>query len=81
MVDPPPPNAVLFIGSSSFKRWINIQEYFPGLKVINQGFGGAFFPDLIEFADRIVLPYSPRTIVVYAGSRDLHNRGKSPPRY
>ena len=33
--------------------------------------------DVLTFADRIVLPYAPRTVFVYEGDNDLAN-GKSP---
>src|SRR5437867_556521 len=31
--NPPPPNAVLFIGSSSIRLWTTLQQDFPGYKV------------------------------------------------
>ena len=76
--DPPRKGAVLFVGSSSFTLWRTLEQDFVGLDVINRGFGGALFSDVIHFAYRIVIPYRPRVIVVYAGSRDLHNNGAGP---
>src|SRR5262249_25646621 len=35
----PPSGAILFIGSSSFRKWTNVQSYFPGYTIINRGFG------------------------------------------
>ncbi len=67
---PPPPGGVLFVGSSTIRRW-NTAELFPDLPVINRGFGGSEMIDAAHFAERIVLPYRPRVIVVYAGSNDL----------
>ncbi len=67
---------VLFVGSSSIRMW-KLDKSFPGLDAINRGFGGSQIEDSTHFADRIVLPYEPRTIVVYAGDNDLHS-GKTP---
>jgi len=72
----PPKGATLFVGSSSIVGW-NLQEYFPELPAINRGFGGSQIADSVHFADRIVLPYKPRTIVFYAGDNGLA-AGKSP---
>ena len=76
---PPPKNAVLFVGSSSIRLWKTLEQDFPGLKVINRGFGGSQVEHSVRYAHRIVLPYRPRLIVFYAGDNDLA-AGKSPNR-
>lgn len=68
---PPPPHAVLFIGSSSFNYWHTLAQDFPGVPVINRGFGGSVIADSTYYADRIVWPYHPRLIVMYAGDNDI----------
>jgi len=73
---PPPEGAVLFIGSSSIVGW-DLAKSFPGLPVINRGFGGSHLADSVRYAERIVLPYRPKTVVLYAGDNDLA-AGKSP---
>ena len=75
--NPPPAGAILFIGSSSIRLWKSLAQDFPGHKVINRGFGGSQVIDSVNYADRIVLPYKPRLIVMYAGGNDI-NGGKSP---
>ena len=75
--NPPPKDAVLFVGSSSIRLWKTLPQDFPGLKVINRGFGGSQVADSVRYADRIVLPYHPRVVVLYAGDNDLA-AGKSP---
>src|SRR5882724_11728117 len=75
--NPPPKNAVLFIGSSSIQKWKSLSNDFPGIKVINRGFGGSEIADSTFFVDRIVTPYQPRMIVLYAGDNDLAS-GKTP---
>jgi lysophospholipase L1-like esterase len=71
-----PKDAILFVGSSSIRMW-QTADCFPDLAVINRGFGGSHASDVNHFADRIVLKYSPQTIVFYAGDNDLAD-GKSP---
>lgn len=72
----PPAGGVLFIGSSSIRLW-DVASSFPDLPVINRGFGGSEVADAAQFADRIVIPYRPQTIVLYAGDNDI-SRDKPP---
>jgi lysophospholipase L1-like esterase len=74
---PPPAGGVVFVGSSSIRLWKTLARDFPGVAAINRGFGGSELADSVFYADRIVLPYRPRTVVLFAGSNDLKN-GKSP---
>jgi lysophospholipase L1-like esterase len=76
---PPPKDAVLFVGSSSIRLWKTLADDFPGLKVINRGFGGSQVSDSLRHADRIILPHRPKLVVFYAGDNDLA-AGKSPNR-
>jgi len=69
--NPPPPGAVLFIGSSSIRFWTTLAQDFKTHKVINRGFGGSQMFDAVYYADRIVIPYRPQRIVLFAGSNDL----------
>lgn len=74
---PPPRGAVLFIGSSSIRMWDTLAQDFPGVPVINRGFGGSELRDSTWYADRIIVPYAPRQIVLYAGDNDL-SAGRTP---
>jgi lysophospholipase L1-like esterase len=74
--NPPPRDAVLFIGSSSIRKWTSLAQDFAGTPVINRGFGGSEVRDSTYYADRIVVPYRPREVVFYAGDNDL-NSGRS----
>lgn len=76
--NPKEPGQVLFIGSSSIRMW-DLKKWFPDLAAINRGFGGSEVADSVHFYDRIVKPYAPRTIVMYAGDNDL-GHGKTPER-
>jgi lysophospholipase L1-like esterase len=74
---PPPENAVLFVGASGIKLWKTLEQDFPEFRVLNRGFGGSQIADAIYFADRIVIPYKPKTILLQSGGNDI-NAGKSP---
>jgi len=75
--NPPPKGAILFIGSSSIRLWKTLAQDFPEHRVLNRGFGGSEIADSVHFAGRIVFPYAPRMIVMYAGGNDI-SAGKSP---
>ena len=70
-LNPPAANAILFLGSSSFRKWTDVSDYFPGYTIINRGFGGSAFPDVIRYAADIIYPYHPRQVVIYCGDNDL----------
>ena len=57
--------------------WETLKTDFSQVPVVNRGFGGSELSDVVRFADRIVVPYSPRLVVLYAGDNDLA-AGKSP---
>lgn len=75
-VSPPAKGGIVFIGSSTVKRWKTLEADFPGLPVINRGFGGSQIVDSTHFAERIIFPYEPRMVVLRAGGNDIH-AGKS----
>jgi hypothetical protein len=75
--EPPPTGAVLFVGSSSVRLWCTLDRDFPGLPVVNRGFGGSTMAEVVRYAPRVVLPARPRTVVVYAGDNDLAE-GRTP---
>jgi lysophospholipase L1-like esterase len=68
---PPPTGAILFVGSSSFTKWKDVSNYFPGYTIINRGFGGSSLPDLIRYANDIIIPYHAKQVVIYCGDNDL----------
>jgi len=67
----PPKHAILFIGSSTLRKWTTLAQDFPGKKVFNRGFGGSQMSDAIYYFDRIVAPYQPDLIVLYEGANDI----------
>ncbi len=68
---------LVLIGSSSFTRWKDVQDYFPEYPLINRGFGGARVGDLIRYVDDIVTPYHPKQVLIYCGN-DLGDASLSP---
>lgn len=75
--NPPPTRAILLAGDSQFYRWKTLSEDLPGYTIVNRGIDAFQMSDLLHYADRLVLPYKPRLIVLHAGGNDVHN-GKSP---
>ena len=63
--------SILFIGSSSFTKWQDVNDYFPEYTIINRGFGGSTLVDVIRYAYDIILPYEPKQVLIYCGENDL----------
>jgi lysophospholipase L1-like esterase len=76
-LSPPAKGAVLFVGSSSIRIWPNLRADFPEVDVLQRGFGGSTLSQVDHYAPRIVLPYCPGLIVLYAGDNDLAE-GRTP---
>jgi len=75
--NPPPRNAILLLGSSSIRLWKDAPAQFPKHRLINRGFGGSHLSDSVAFVDRIVVPYQPKLVLLYAGDNDIA-AGKTP---
>ena len=74
----PPPGGIVFVGSSSIRLWNHLEDDFRAPPVvINRGFGGSKMSDCTRYLSRLVIPYKPRLVLVYAGDNDLAE-GKSP---
>ena len=67
----PPKGAVVFAGSSTIRLWERLVADMAPMPVIQRGFGGAKVGDVIHYADRIIVPYEPRIVVLYIGSNDM----------
>lgn len=66
-----PKKPVLFIGSSSFTNWKDVQEYFPGYTILNRAFGGSSLPHQLLYAEEVIFKYNPKQVVIYCGENDL----------
>ena len=69
------PGSVLFIGSSSIRKW-DLPKWFPDHQSINHGFGGSEISDSLYFFDRAVTSVKPSLILLYAGDNDI-GKGKT----
>lgn len=74
--NPPDKGRTVFIGSSSIARWDTASD-FPKYVTMNRGFGGSQIADSLRYAGRILIPYEPKLVILYAGDNDIAS-GKSP---
>ncbi len=65
---------IVFTGSSSIRLWKTLKQDFPGLPVLNRGFGGSVANDLIVHFDTVVARHEPKIVVVYTGSNDINGK-------
>jgi hypothetical protein len=56
---------IVFTGSSSVRMWDNVEEEFPGVNVLNTGFGGSQFSDLIYYREELIFKHNPDKIFIY----------------
>jgi hypothetical protein len=50
---------IIFTGSSSIRMWTDLEDRFPQYHLLNNGFGGSHFSDLIHYADELILRFNP----------------------
>jgi lysophospholipase L1-like esterase len=62
---------LLFYGSSSIRLWESLNEDFSGYLPVNLGFGGSTLAACDWFFTRVVAPFHPERMIVYAGDNDL----------
>ena len=60
--------AILFIGSSSIRKWDSIKEDLNPYKPIKRGYGGAHYYDLIHFTKRLVSPHKVKAIAIFVAN-------------
>lgn len=69
----PPVHAILFVGSSSIRKWDHLQQAFGKYNVMNRGVGGTVIDDITYYANDLIFAYQPRQIILYVGENDLVN--------
>jgi lysophospholipase L1-like esterase len=67
----PAKHGIVFLGSSSIRKWVNAEADFKEYQVINRGFGGSTLAQAADYVDYLVLPYEPRQVVIYSGENDI----------
>ncbi len=65
------PGAVVFLGSSSVRRWEGLARDYADYAPLQRGVGGAQLGELAGFTRELVVRHAPRAVVVYAGTNDL----------
>ena len=68
---PPARGGIVFVGSSSIVDW-DVARHFPEWTITNRGLWGSTLADAVQLAGRLVLPYEPRLVVLYAGDNDIN---------
>jgi len=68
---PPAAGGVVVVGSSSISLWGNLEQQFATRHMVRRGLAGARMTDISRHADRLILPYRPSTVIVYAGDNDI----------
>lgn len=67
----PDKNLVVFTGSSSIRMWKDVADYFPDYNIINNGFGGSHFSDLLYFYNEMIVKPAPKILLIYEGDNDI----------
>jgi lysophospholipase L1-like esterase len=73
----PDKKLVVFAGSSSVRMWKDVQDYYPGFNIINNGFGGSQFSDLLYFTNELILKPQPDILFIYEGDNDVASNKKA----
>lgn len=79
-INMPDEGKILFAGSSSFRLWKDVNDYFPGKPILNRGFGGATLLDLIQYSKETIIQYHPKQIFIYCGENDIANNDTVKPK-
>lgn len=68
---PAPKNGILFIGSSSLRKWVALEDIFESYNAINRGFGGSTLKDAIYYNQDLMDHHEPRQVIIYSGENDI----------
>lgn len=63
-----PPNAILFLGSSSIRLWEDIAADLNPWPVVARGYGGAKFSDLVVLCEQLIRPHKFRAVAIFVGN-------------
>ena len=63
-----PAHAVLFLGSSSIRRWDSIAKDMAPYPVIQRGYGGAKYSDLAVFIERLLGSHQFDAVAIFVGN-------------
>ncbi|MDA2927900.1 GDSL-type esterase/lipase family protein [Acidobacteria bacterium AH-259-G07] len=74
-----PDDSILFIGSSSIRRWEDIATDMAPYHAIQRGFGGSRWSDVAVFAERLITPHKFRGLVFFVGNDIAGREGDKTP--
>jgi hypothetical protein len=63
-----PADSILFVGSSSIRKWKSIVADMVPYHPIQRGYGGSKFSDVAVFAERLLTPHRFRALVLFVGN-------------
>lgn len=64
-------NKIVFVGSSSIKRWKNLSDLNSEVTIFNHGFGGSTMCDLLYYLDELVINVGADKVFIYEGDNDI----------
>jgi lysophospholipase L1-like esterase len=68
----PKPGGILFIGSSSIRKWTDLPKHYANKPIVLRGVGGSKLSEWVKiYMPYVVYPYKPAKIFMYAGDNDL----------
>lgn len=67
----PAKNGIVFVGSSSFTNWKELENVYKSYHAINRGFGGSTLAQANDYIADLVYPHQPRQVVIYSGENDI----------
>ncbi|MES2279298.1 MAG: GDSL-type esterase/lipase family protein [Bacteroidota bacterium] len=68
----PKAGGMLFIGSSSIRKWVDLPAHFPNKSIIMRGVGGSKIVEWVKYyMPSVVYPYNPSKIFIYVGDNDI----------
>ncbi|MCA8966294.1 MAG: hypothetical protein H6838_13260 [Planctomycetes bacterium] len=62
---------IVFVGSSSIRRWSTLARDMAPMPVRNRGFGGSRLFDTVYWLDQLVVREDPSVVVVFSGTNDI----------
>ncbi len=77
VLDPVAPGSLVFAGSSSIRRWEQLQRDFADYRITQRGYGGSLLDRLDDVSGYIVRPFKPSAIVIWSGTNDVKGAGQT----
>lgn len=68
---PWPADPVVFVGSSTLRRWEGLARAYTDHTPLQRGFGGAQLAEVARSCQDLVVRHDPRAVVVFAGTNDV----------